>query len=79
MHFLESGLGLYVNKYVLKCQITVTKKKINGVPCLFLATAELFFKVTQIHETRLGVVTTSQRLSDLSGKFVIADTKCPKL
>lgn len=42
MCFLESGLGLYMSKYVLKCQINVTKK-INGVPCLVLDTSELFF------------------------------------
>lgn len=38
--FLESGLGLYVNKSIIKRQISVTKKK-NGVPWLFLATSKL--------------------------------------
>lgn len=50
-----------------------------GYPAWFQPLQSSFFQVTQIQETKLGVVTTSQRLSDLRGKFVITDTKCPDL
>lgn len=49
-----------------------------GTLIVFSHFKSLFYR-QQIHGTRLGVETTSWRLSDLSGEFVTADKKCLEL